>query len=575
MEDAALDAPPLGRMRLDDGTTLAYRELGSGAPVLLLHGWPTSSYLWRGPMRRMATRNRVLAPDLPGFGGSDKPAGVRYGFALFEGAIEGFLRALGVAAVGVAGHDLGGSVAAHWALRSPGRVTRLALLNTVLYPEFSPAVREFVRRCTTRGLREELTSPEGLAGVMREGVADESRLAPDAIAAVLAPFRGGEDRRTLARAGVGLERSGFAEIALGIRGVSVPVRAVYGERDHILPDVGETMARLQRDVPRARVTPLPGCGHFLQEEAPDRVGELLADFFATGAPPRRSARVEARGQGEEFGQLEVVPREQLGVGEELGGRGVGHHPPAGQDDRAVAEGAGEQEVVGHDDHRPRDPGQQLQELSPGAGVEVGRRLVEHEQLRPHGEDGGDRRPPALALRQRVGGAARRARQAHRGEGVLDPRGNLVAAQSQVERPERHVLAHGRHEQLVVRVLEHEADPRPQRPRVRRAHRQAGDLQLAGRRGEKAVEVQHERGLAGAVRTEHGDPLAAGHPQVDAAEGVAPVGVPVREPAGRDRRAHPGPPRTARAGTSASATAARNIRSARASRRGAAAGIAPA
>jgi pimeloyl-ACP methyl ester carboxylesterase len=55
---------------------------------------------------------------------------------------------------------------------------------------------------------------------------------------------------------------------------------VYGEQDRILPDVAETMARVKGDLPQAVVTALPGCGHFLQEEAGEEIGELLAEFFA-------------------------------------------------------------------------------------------------------------------------------------------------------------------------------------------------------------------------------------------------------------------------------------------------------
>jgi haloalkane dehalogenase len=58
------------------------------------------------------------------------------------------------------------------------------------------------------------------------------------------------------------------------------VRIVYGERDRLLPDVAETMARVKADLPQAEVTTLPACGHFIQEEAPDQVGPLLAHFFA-------------------------------------------------------------------------------------------------------------------------------------------------------------------------------------------------------------------------------------------------------------------------------------------------------
>jgi pimeloyl-ACP methyl ester carboxylesterase len=280
-------ATTLSRTRVGD-LALAYREMGSGPPVLLLHGWPTSSFLWRNVMPPIARANRVVALDLPGFGGSDKPEGAHYGFEFFEHAIDGFLAELGIDEVALAGHDLGGPIAAHWALERPKRVTRLALLNTLLYPEFSDAVLEFVKAASTPGMREQLTSPEGLEGVMRLGLADEANLTEEALAGVREPFESDDSRRSLADAGIGLEPEGFVEIASRLRSLSVPrldsltvpVRVVYGERDRILPDVGSTMARVQRDVPQAVITALPHCGHFLQEEAPEEVGELLADFFA-------------------------------------------------------------------------------------------------------------------------------------------------------------------------------------------------------------------------------------------------------------------------------------------------------
>jgi pimeloyl-ACP methyl ester carboxylesterase len=263
-----------------DGRTLAYREQGSGPPVLLLHGWPTSSFLWREVMPPIARRNRVLALDLPGFGASDKPLDVDYGFDFFDRALDGFLAALDIDQVAIAVHDLGGPIGLHWTVHRPRRVTRLALLNTLVYPEFSEAVRLFIEACSTPGPREQLTSPEGLEAAMRLGLADEANLTEEVLAAVREPFRSDESRRALADAGIGLEPEGFAEIAELLPTLRMPVRLVYGERDRILPDIAETMARVQSDLPQAEVTALPDCGHFLQEEAPREIGELLARFFA-------------------------------------------------------------------------------------------------------------------------------------------------------------------------------------------------------------------------------------------------------------------------------------------------------
>jgi pimeloyl-ACP methyl ester carboxylesterase len=274
VETAALDTVQV------DGLTIGYRELGEGPPVLLLHGWPTSSYLWRDVMPPIARSNRVIAPDLPGFGVSDKPLGVKYDFALFERAIDGLLATLEVDKVGLAVHDLGGPIGLHWTLRNPERVTRLALLNTLVYPQFSPAVIEFVTTLTTPGQREHATSPEGLAELARDVMPADFEGFDELIEAFAAPFDSADSRRALADAGVGLDFEGFTEIEQKLPELTIPVRLIYGEEDRALTDVADTMARVARDLPQAVVTPLPGRGHFIQEEAPDEVGQLLAAFFA-------------------------------------------------------------------------------------------------------------------------------------------------------------------------------------------------------------------------------------------------------------------------------------------------------
>ena len=263
-----------------DGLRLAYRDLGDGPPVLLLHGWPTSSFLWREVMRPLARANRVVALDLPGFGASDKPVGIRYSFDFFGRTLDLFLAHLGIDQLGLAVHDLGGPVGLHWALNRPGRLTKFALLNTLVYPEFSEAVKEFVRACATPGLREQITSPAGLESILRDGLADPAKLSPEVLAAVQEPFRTPETRRTLADAGIGVSRKGFVQIARRLPALRIPVRVVYGSRDRVLPDVADTMARVKADLPQADVTTLPDCGHFLQEDAPEEVGALLARFFA-------------------------------------------------------------------------------------------------------------------------------------------------------------------------------------------------------------------------------------------------------------------------------------------------------
>lgn len=263
-----------------DGLRLHYLEAGTGPPVLLLHGWPTSSFLWRNVMPPIAEGNRVIALDLPGFGQSDKPLDASYSFRYFERVLDSALDALGIESTGLAVHDLGGPVGLYWACRHPERLQRLAILNTLVYPEFSWAVVLFVSACKLPGLRSLMASPAGLRLAMRVGVADRSCVTPEVVDGVRAPFEGRDARRALLRAGGNLSPKGFREIAEKLPSLDVPVRIVYGERDRILPDVAKTMARVKKDLPRAEVTALPDCGHFLQEERPDEIGRLLAGFFS-------------------------------------------------------------------------------------------------------------------------------------------------------------------------------------------------------------------------------------------------------------------------------------------------------
>lgn len=245
----------------------------------MLHGWPTSSHLWRHVMGPIADNHRVIALDLPGFGQSDKPLDVSYSFRYFERVLSGFLDSLGIEKTSLVVHDLGGPIGLYWACRNSERLDKLVLLNTLVYPEVSWAVMLFVAAIKLPILRSVLASPWGLRQALKIGVHDRTRLSEEAIRGTLAPFETESARRALLKAGRNLSPKGFVQIARWLPSLEAPVRCVYGERDRILPDIARTMRRVQSDVPHAEITALPDCGHFLQEERPEHIGRLLAEFF--------------------------------------------------------------------------------------------------------------------------------------------------------------------------------------------------------------------------------------------------------------------------------------------------------
>ncbi len=266
-----------------DGRQLHYREAGSGPCVLLLHGWPSNSWLWRDVMPALAASHRVIALDLPGFGLSEKKLEDSYSFRYYEQKLSQFLDALQIEQTDLVVHDLGGPVGVYWALANPQRVRSLALLNTLLYPEFHWTVKAFVLATFVPGVRRWLSHPRGIAAAMRFGVENKERLTAEVLQPYTAPFQDGRSRRVLLKTASRLHIKGFHEIARLLPGFDKPVRIIYGENDRILPDVARTMQRVQRDLPQAELTALPGCGHFLQEDAGAQIGELLADFLRTSA----------------------------------------------------------------------------------------------------------------------------------------------------------------------------------------------------------------------------------------------------------------------------------------------------
>lgn len=265
-----------------DDLKLHYLEAGSGDPVLLLHGWPTNAQLWRHTVAALGEHRRAIALDLPGSGRSDKPSTTRYSFRFYDQIIEKALAALGVERLGLAVHDLGGPIGLHWAARNLDRISSLALLNTLVFPQMSWAVKAFMVSLHTPGLRQLMTTPWGIRKAMRLGMVHGEKLTEQVAAHYDSHHPSGRDRTALVRTATGLHPKGFETIAASVPEWTMPVRLLYGARDRILPDVDRTMKRVAQLVPHADSTRLADAGHFVQEDAPQVVADALAEFF--GAP---------------------------------------------------------------------------------------------------------------------------------------------------------------------------------------------------------------------------------------------------------------------------------------------------
>jgi len=211
-----------------DSLRIHYLEAGEGEPVLLVHGFPTSSHLYRNIIPTLAKNHRVIAIDLPGYGLSDKPLDVTYDFEFFERMLEGFCDALGIADTDLVLHDLGGPVGLFWALRHPARARKLVLLNTLVYPETSWAVKAFLIALRTPVLRDYVVSPKGIVAAMKLGVVNKKRLNRAILTPYAAPFEDRAAQKALIKAGSGLSIKGLAQIAKKLPTWKTPIRIIYG-----------------------------------------------------------------------------------------------------------------------------------------------------------------------------------------------------------------------------------------------------------------------------------------------------------------------------------------------------------
>ncbi len=144
-------------------STMAHRELGSGTPMVFLHGNPTSSHLWRDVLPAVGGPGRLLAPDLIGMGESGKPD-IAYTFADQARYLDAWFDALGLEEVVLVGHDWGGALAFDQAARHPGRVRGIAFTETIVKPmtweEFPEGGRPLFEAIRTPGVGEAMILDE-------------------------------------------------------------------------------------------------------------------------------------------------------------------------------------------------------------------------------------------------------------------------------------------------------------------------------------------------------------------------------------------------------------------------------
>lgn len=274
------DFPYTPQFREVDGLRLAHVDEGDGAPVVFMHGEPTWSFLWRKvipPVRDAGFR--CVAPDLPGFGRSDKPIDLGwYTYDRHTAVAATLLEDLDLRDATIVVHDWGGPVGLRLAVEHPDRIARIVIMDTGLFTGHQrmtaawEAFRDFIQR----------TADLPIGMLVRGGCAHDP--GEDVIAAYDAPFPNGASKAG-ARAfplmiPLSPEEPGAEagqRVLDGLVGDTRPTLMLWADSDPILPlAVGERFAAAIG----SEIAHVVGdAGHFLQEDKGDEIGGLIADWL--------------------------------------------------------------------------------------------------------------------------------------------------------------------------------------------------------------------------------------------------------------------------------------------------------
>jgi haloalkane dehalogenase len=263
------------------GARIHYVDEGSGPPLLLLHGNPTWSFLYRDIIKALRDRYRCVAPDYPGFGLSAAPAA--YGFTPAEHAklIEQLVTELDLTGITMMVQDWGGPIGFAVATRHPDRFAAFVVGNTWAWPKADPGTQVFSRLMGGRIGGYLILHRNVFVEKIIPGGVKRKKLPPEVMNAYRGPFASVDSRRPVHvfPREILASRPFLAEIERGLPALrDRPALIVWPTKDVAFRE--PERKRWEQVFPNHRTVTLDGAAHYIQEEAPDEIAAAIRDWSA-------------------------------------------------------------------------------------------------------------------------------------------------------------------------------------------------------------------------------------------------------------------------------------------------------
>jgi pimeloyl-ACP methyl ester carboxylesterase len=273
------------------GHDIFFRSEGEGAPLLLIHGIPTASWVWRGVWPELASRYRVIAPDLIGFGLSGKPKRFPYTVMSQADLCQSLLAHCGVNHCHILAEDYGDTVAQELLARNTGTIASVCMLNGGIFPEAHRAspMQKLITARLGRPFAA-LVTRQGFHRALFRLFGPETKPSADTLDALWTLLRHNGGRAVMPRLmGYRADRKEHRDRWVGALVRSrIPLRFLFGAQD---PMCDREMADLWRaHVPGGDVVELPAIGHFMALEAPAAVADAYLAFRRAHEPSMTNGR---------------------------------------------------------------------------------------------------------------------------------------------------------------------------------------------------------------------------------------------------------------------------------------------
>ncbi len=255
---------------------VSYVDEGTGEPVILIHGIPTWGYLWHKLIPALSGQNRVLAPDLIGFGYSDKSDRFDRSIARQAEMIDAWMETLGIERANIVAHDIGGGVALRLATLSPSRVKKLCLINSVSYDSWPIEAMIQLGHPGTYQIASASTTVATLRQMLKQSFNETPE--DEILDGILAPYTTEVGKLSLIRNAAALNTNLTTEITHLLHKTKAETLILWGVDDKFQPlKFGE---RLAGDIPNAKLIQIEAARHFVMIDQPEKIADQVSSFLA-------------------------------------------------------------------------------------------------------------------------------------------------------------------------------------------------------------------------------------------------------------------------------------------------------